>query len=110
MTGDIILDCVNFVGVGAHDNPIFQVIGKKCGVCDAYKRAFGDARPYKYEPNFANNVGNGLCAIPILRRSVQHIFNEDAIAGGGVVDQHMGHRADEFAVLDDGATGHADVK
>ena len=36
----------------------------------------------------------------------QHVFNEDAVAAGGVVYQHMGHRADEFAVLDDGRAGH----
>ena len=33
---------------------------------------------------------------------VQHIFDEDAVAGGGVIYKHMGHGADEFAVLDDG--------
>ena len=40
----------------------------------------------------------------------QHIFDEDSVAGGGVIDQHMGHGADELAVLDNGAARHADVK
>ena len=31
-------------------------------------------------------VGNGLCAIPILRCCVQHVFDEDAISSGWVVD------------------------
>ena len=44
-------------------------------------------------------VGNGLCAIPILRRSVKHIFNEDAVSGGWVVDEHMGDSTDQFSVL-----------
>jgi len=34
-----------------------------------------------------------------LCRSVQHVFDKDAVAGGWVVDQHMGHCPDEFAVL-----------
>lgn len=40
----------------------------------------------------------------------QHIFDEDSVAGGGVIDQHMGNSADKLAVLDDGAARHADVK
>ena len=55
-------------------------------------------------------VGNGLCAIPMLRRSVKHVFDEDAIAGGGIVNQHMGNGANQFAVLDDGGAGHFCVK
>ena len=43
-------------------------------------------------------------------RGVQHVFDEDAIARRGVVDQHMGHGADEVTVLDDGGAAHADVK
>ena len=66
-------------------------------------------------------VGNGLCAVPdgvgggngtthrscptvpfhFLCRGVQHIFDKDAVAGGRVVDEDMGHRADQFAVLND---------
>ena len=40
----------------------------------------------------------------------QHVFNEDAVAHGRVVHQHMGHSAHQFAVLNDGTAGHADVK
>ena len=41
---------------------------------------------------------------------VQHIFDENAVAGGGVVHKDMSHRADELALLDDGTAAHADVK
>ena len=37
---------------------------------------------------------------------VQHGFDEDAVATGGVVDQDMGDGAYQVAVLDDGAAGH----
>ena len=35
-------------------------------------------------------------------RGVEHIFNENAVPRGGIVDQHVSHRADELAVLNDG--------
>ena len=41
---------------------------------------------------------------------IQHIFDEDAVTRRRIIHQHMGHGADELAVLDDGAAGHADVK
>ena len=44
-------------------------------------------------------VGNGLCAIPILRCRVEHVFDEDAVAAGGIIDQNMGYRAYQFSVL-----------
>ena len=44
-------------------------------------------------------VGNGLCAIPILRRRVEHVFDEDAVTGGRIIHKNMGHSADQFAVL-----------
>ena len=37
----------------------------------------------------------------------QHVFNEDAVAAGGVVDQHVGDGADQVAVLDNGTSAHA---
>ena len=40
----------------------------------------------------------------------QHVFDEDAVAGGGVIDQDVGDGADEVSVLDNGRAGHADVK
>ena len=55
-------------------------------------------------------VGNGLCAIPILRRGVEHVFDENTISGGRIVDKDVGHRAHQFAILNDGATGHFCVK
>ena len=45
-----------------------------------------------------------------LCRRVQHIFYKNAISGGWVIYKDVGHRADKFAVLDDGRAGHADVK
>ena len=41
---------------------------------------------------------------------IQHVFNEDAISGGGVVDEDVGDSADQFAILNDGTAAHADVK
>ena len=41
---------------------------------------------------------------------IQHIFNENAVARGRVVDKHVGHRADELAVLDEGAAAHECVQ
>ena len=32
---------------------------------------------------------------------IEHIFHEDAVAGGWVVDQHVSDGTDELAVLDD---------
>ena len=40
-------------------------------------------------------------------RRFQHIFNKDAIARRWLVDQRMGHGADEFAVLQNGTARHA---
>ena len=34
-------------------------------------------------------------------RRVEHIFDEDAISRGGVVDENVRHSSDELAVLDD---------
>ena len=36
---------------------------------------------------------------------IQHIFNKDPVTLGWIVDEDMGHGADEFAVLNDGAAG-----
>lgn len=41
-----------------------------------------------------------------LPRHGQHILDEDAVAAGGVVQQHMGHRAYDAAVLQDGTAAH----
>ena len=37
---------------------------------------------------------------------IQHIFNENAVAPGGIVHQHMGDGPDEFAVLHNGTAAH----
>ena len=39
-----------------------------------------------------------VCLFPLCR-GVEHIFDEDAIAGGWVIDKDMGDGADEFAIL-----------
>ena len=42
----------------------------------------------------------------LLPRRIQHVFDEDAVALRGVIDQHVGHGADEFPVLNDRAAAH----
>ena len=42
----------------------------------------------------------------LLSRRIQHILNENPVAPGGVIDQHMGHGSHQSAVLDDGAAAH----
>lgn len=37
----------------------------------------------------------------------QHIFYKDSISFAGILYQHMGHGADQVAVLDDGGAAHA---
>ena len=39
----------------------------------------------------------------MLFQSLQHIFDKNAVTPGAVLHQDMCDRADEFAVLDDGA-------
>ena len=55
-------------------------------------------------------VGNGLCAIPILRRRVKHIFDKNTVAPCGVIYQNMGDSTHKFSVLDNGRAAHGDVK
>ena len=50
-----------------------------------------------------------VCLFPLCR-SIQHIFDKNAVAGGWVVYQNVGNRAYQPAVLNNGAAGHADVK
>ena len=35
-------------------------------------------------------------------RRIQHIFDEDTVATGRVIDQHVGDCTYQFAILDDG--------
>ena len=39
-------------------------------------------------------------------RDGEHIFDENAVARGGIVDQHVGDCSDELAVLNDLAAAH----
>ena len=60
------------------------------------------------------NVGRAYpCAQPTsclrrfcLSRRIQHIFDQNSIAPGGVVDEDMGHGTNQLSVLDDGGAGH----
>ena len=38
---------------------------------------------------------------------IQHVFDEDAISGGGVVDKNVSNSADQLAVLNNRRAGHA---
>ena len=46
------------------------------------------------------------CVLSCLSRRFEHIFNEDPVAPGGVIDEDVGHRPHQSAVLDDGAAAH----
>ena len=50
-----------------------------------------------------------VCLFPLCR-GVEHIFDEDAIAGGRIVNKDMSNGAYQFSVLNDGTAAHADVK
>ena len=54
------------------------------------------------------NTG-AICDRPLCR-GIEHVFDEDTVAGGGIVDEDMGDGADQLAVLDNGTAAHADVK
>ena len=63
---------------------------------------------------FSPSVTASPCHLPHQREAlgcrIQHVFDKDAIAGGGIVDKDMGDGAHQFSVLNDRAAGHADVK
>ena len=42
------------------------------------------------------------CLCPWHLCGVQHIFDENAVPHGGIVDQNVGYSTDELAVLNDG--------
>ncbi len=55
--------------------------------------------------NFTFATAPFLCLSPHRNRHAdQHIFEEDPIAGGGIIDQHMGDGAHQLSVLNDGGT------
>lgn len=41
-----------------------------------------------------------------LPRRIQHILDKDSVSRRWIVHQHMAHRADQPAVLQDRAAGH----
>ena len=41
---------------------------------------------------------------------IQHILNKDPIPSRRIIHQHMDDRANQFTVLNDWRTAHADVK
>ena len=41
---------------------------------------------------------------------IQHIFNENTVSRGGIVDENVSDRADELSVPDDGAATHECVQ
>ena len=43
---------------------------------------------------------------PPLSGGFQHIFNENAISFGGIIQQNMGHGPHQFSVLQDRAAAH----
>ena len=55
-----------------------------------------------------DSVG-AICDRPLGCR-VEHVFNKDAVARCGVIDEDMGNSAHQFAILDNGTAAHADVK
>lgn len=46
----------------------------------------------------------------LLSRGFQHMLQQDAVALGGVIHQHVGHSPHKAPVLDDGAAAHDCVK
>lgn len=44
----------------------------------------------------------------LLRSRVQHVFDKNSISGSGVIHKHMGHGTDQFAISEDGETGHSE--
>ena len=40
----------------------------------------------------------------------EHIFNEDSVTHGGIIDQNVGNSSYQLPVLYKGTSAHADVK
>ena len=65
-----------------------------------------DGRPY----GMRNLIVGARIARPLLRRPLhrhlrgaQHIFNENSVPRGGIVNENVGDGTDQLAVLNDGA-------
>ena len=50
----------------------------------------------------SNRKGNDIALFLFRVHLREHILNKDAVAAGGVRDHHVGDRANELAILDDG--------
>ena len=67
----------------------------------------GNVNPIK-----GNITGHGDVAfgndslIHEVTHPIQHILDEDAVPRGGIIDQYVGHSADQLAVLNNGAAAH----
>ncbi len=46
----------------------------------------------------------------VLCCCIQHVFDKNAVAGGGIIDKDVGDSTNELAVLKDGTAGHECVK
>ena len=64
--------------------------------------------------NFLFNFAFCTLHFHVLRRArhregyhVEHVFDEDAVAGRRIVDENVSDRSDELAVLNDGRAAHA---
>ena len=61
---------------------------------DGNKKRAANSRPYNENspfPNVGADIIRPLCCC------IQHVFNEDAVAGCWIVHQYMRHRADQFS-------------
>ena len=50
-----------------------------------------------------------FCSSRLLQRDVggrEHVFDENAVSDGGVIDEHVGDGTNELAVLYNGAAAH----
>ena len=57
-------------------------------------------------PPSALRAATSLIRGRLLRNSVQHIFNENAVPSRWVIHRHMGHRAHKFPILNNGTSSH----
>ena len=54
----------------------------------------------QYQTDFRNDIA--FCVLPReVAHLIQHIFNENSVPRGGVVDENVGDSSHEFSVLDD---------
>ena len=78
---------------------------KGAGFCEAKDWGIAVYRHLTIPPSRLRRA-TSLCTREALCCGVQHIFDEDAVAGGRIVHKDMGNSADKLSVLDDGTAGH----